>query len=296
MIDLKKTAVCYEDYLISELNLSAATIEIYRRETGMFFSYLEKGSSQLSEISSSDIENYLKYRTEKDSLSARTTARIMSSLRSLFRFLQLEDVRKDNPVTVLDMPKGSHTLPSVFSSEEIESFFDSIDMAKPAGIRDRALFEVIYSCGLRISEVADLKCSDIYGEEGLIRVFGKGSKERVVPLGEVSLYWINKYLENGRRALLKGKQSEYLFINCFGEKIGRKGIWKKFKEITGKADMEGKVHTLRHSFATHLLRNGADLRSVQEMLGHSDISTTQIYTHLNRSDLRKYYNENHPGG
>ncbi len=296
MMNLKETAGSYEDYLIGELNLSAATVEVYRRETGMFFDYIAEKGQSLPDISSGDIEDYIKFRTEKDTLSARTVSRIMSSLRSLFRFLQLEDVRKENPVTLLDMPKGSHTLPKVFSSSEIESFFAGIDMTKPAGIRDRALFEVIYSCGLRISEVADLRCSDIYEEEGLVRVFGKGSKERVVPLGEVSLYWIKKYMETGRKSLLKEKQSEYLFINCFGEKIGRKGIWKKFKEITRNADMEGKVHTLRHSFATHLLRNGADLRSVQEMLGHSDISTTQIYTHLNRSDLRRYYDENHPGG
>ena len=296
MMNLKETAGSYEDYLIGELNLSAATVEVYRRETGMFFDYIAEKGQSLPDISSGDIEDYIKVRTEKDTLSARTVSRIMSSLRSFFRFLQLEDVRKENPVTLLDMPKGSHTLPKVFSSSEIESFFAGIDMTKPAGIRDRALFEVIYSCGLRISEVADLRCSDIYEEEGLVRVFGKGSKERVVPLGEVSLYWIKKYMETGRKSLLKEKQSEYLFINCFGEKIGRKGIWKKFKEITRNADMEGKVHTLRHSFATHLLRNGADLRSVQEMLGHSDISTTQIYTHLNRSDLRRYYDENHPGG
>ena len=129
---------------------------------------------------------------------------------------------------------------------------------------------------------------------GVVRVFGKGSKERIVPLGEVSLYWIRKYMEEGRRNLLKEKQSEYLFINCFGHKIGRKGIWKKFKEISRNADIEGKVHTLRHSFATHMLRNGADLRSVQEMLGHADISTTQIYTHLDRSDLRRIYDRSHP--
>ena len=174
------------------------------------------------------------------------------------------------------------------------NLFDSISLGKPAGIRDRALFEVIYSCGLRISEVEDLKCSDIYPDEGVVRVFGKGSKERIVPLGEVSLYWIHKYMEEGRKNLLKEKQSEYLFINCFGRKIGRKGIWKKFKEISRHADIEGKVHTLRHSFATHMLRNGADLRSVQEMLGHADISTTQIYTHLDRSDLRRIYDRSHP--
>ena len=293
-MDLKQLAESYEDYIISELNLSEATVQIYSREIGMFISYLEAQHIAPDTISTSHIEDYIASRTKEGHLTARTVSRIMSSLRSFFKFLQLEDVRRDNPVSVLDMPKGGHVLPKVFSNAEIDSFFDSISLGKPAGIRDRALFEVIYSCGLRISEVADLKCSDIYPEEGVVRVFGKGSKERLVPLGEVSLYWIRKYMEEGRKSLLKEKQSEYLFINCFGHKIGRKGIWKKFKEISRHADIEGKVHTLRHSFATHMLRNGADLRSVQEMLGHADISTTQIYTHLDRSDLRRIYDRSHP--
>ena len=291
---LKHLTDSYVDYIISELNLSLATVQIYSREVGMFISYLGNQEIEPSSIAASDIEAYISSRTRKGHLTSRTVSRIMSSLRSFFKFLQLEDVRKDNPVSVLDMPKSSHVLPKVFSNAEIDSFFDSIALGKPAGIRDRALFEVIYSCGLRISEVADLKCSDIYPEEGVVRVFGKGSKERIVPLGEVSLYWIRKYLDEGRKNLLKEKQSEYLFINCFGHKIGRKGIWKKFKEISRNADIEGKVHTLRHSFATHMLRNGADLRSVQELLGHADISTTQIYTHLDRSDLRRIYNMSHP--
>jgi len=295
-MDLRKLAEAYGDYIISELNLSGATVQIYTRETAMFVSYLEKQNIALETISTACVEDYIASRTRKSALSARTVSRVMSSLRSFFKFLQLEDIRKDNPVSVLEMPKESRVLPKVFSTGEVESFFDSISLGKPAGIRDRALFEVIYSCGLRISEVADLKCSDIYPEEGVVRVFGKGSKERIVPLGEVSLYWIKKYMDESRRSLLKNKNSDYLFINCFGEKIGRKGIWKKFKEISRSADIEGKVHTLRHSFATHLLKNGADLRSVQEMLGHADISTTQIYTHLDRSDLRRFYDQNHPAG
>ena len=294
MIDLKQLADSYVDYIISELNLSDATVQIYSREIEMFISYLGDQKIAPASISTTDIENYISSRTQEGHLTSRTVSRIMSSLRSFFKFLQLEDVRRDNPVAVLDMPKSSHTLPKVFSNAEVDSFFDSIVLGKPAGIRDRALFEVIYSCGLRISEVADLKCSDIYPEDGVVRVFGKGSKERIVPLGEVSLYWIRKYMNEGRKNLLKEKQSEYLFINCFGHKIGRKGIWKKFKEISRHADIEGKVHTLRHSFATHMLRNGADLRSVQEMLGHADISTTQIYTHLDRSDLRRIYERSHP--
>ena len=294
MIDLKRLADSYSDYTISELNLSDATVQIYNREIAMFIAYLKSQNIAPEAIATSHIEDYISSRTKEGHLTSRTVSRIMSSLRSFFKFLQLEDVRRDNPVAVLDMPKSGHVLPKVFSNAEVDSFFDSISLGKPAGIRDRALFEVIYSCGLRISEVSDLKCSDIYPEEGVVRVFGKGSKERIVPLGEVSLYWIRKYMEEGRRNLLKEKQSEYLFINCFGRKIGRKGIWKKFKEISRNASIEGKVHTLRHSFATHMLRNGADLRSVQEMLGHADISTTQIYTHLDRSDLRRIYDRNHP--
>ncbi|MCQ2604089.1 MAG: tyrosine recombinase XerD [Spirochaetia bacterium] len=286
----------FKEYLIGELNLAGSTVDVYSREIGQFVSYLEGRKIEINEISSLDVESYINYRTEKCHLSGKTVSRVMSSLRSFFKFLQMEDIREDNPVKMLDMPKIHRNFPKVFNYSEMEIFFDSITLKKPSGLRDRAMFEMIYSCGLRISEVADLKCSDISAEDGVVRIFGKGSRERLVPMGEISLFWLGKYLELGRPKLLKDKQSEYLFINCFGDKIGRKGIWKKFKEISKVADIDGKVHTLRHSFATHMLKNGADLRSIQEMLGHSDISTTQIYTHLDRRDLKKFYEENHPGG
>jgi integrase/recombinase XerD len=185
----------------------------------------------------------------------------------------------------------------VLKVEEVESLLATIDTESATGLRDRALFELIYSCGLRISEAVELSPDSVYLTEGLIRVRGKGNKERLVPMGEEARYWLSRYLSDGRTRLSKPtKPSRSLFLNNRGDGLSRKGMWKRFRELSERTGIEAKVHTLRHSFATHLLEGGADLRAVQELLGHADISTTQIYTHVEKADLKDYHRDHHPRG
>ena len=181
----------------------------------------------------------------------------------------------------------------MFSSEEVDTLLDAIDMSTPLGIRDRALFELIYSCGLRVSEAVNMTLDQMFIKQGLIKIKGKGSKERIVPIGDQAIYWLNQYTNNARPALLK-KRVSFVFLNRWGKRLSRKGMWKRFKAIVEQAGLKGKIHTLRHSFATHLLKGGADLRAVQELLGHADIGTTQVYTHLDKEDLKKYHEMYHP--
>jgi integrase/recombinase XerD len=195
------------------------------------------------------------------------------------------------------MPKAESAIPSVFSLDEVELFLSSIDIGDPLGLRDRALFELIYSCGLRVSEAIALDLGSVYSKESLVRVTGKGNKERLVPIGETAIFWLKKYLSDSRPSLVADiKKGMWVFLSRRGKCLGRKGVWKRFKEICMKAGIEGKVHTLRHSFATHLLSGGADLRSVQELLGHADISTTQVYTHVDEPVLHKAHKKYHPRG
>ena len=244
------------------------------------------------------LEDYLINIRQKDqNLSPRTLSRILSSLRSLMEYLQLIGIRTDNPLNGIDMPRITQTLPEVMNIEEVEAFLDAIPLDTVLGMRDRTLFELIYSCGLRVSEAVEIEMTNIFLEEGMLQVFGKGQKERWVPLGAEAEHWLKVYLSDVRPRMLKpGIQTNKVFLNNRGNGLSRKGMWKNFKAIAEKAGVSGKIHTLRHSFATHLLQGGADLRSVQEMLGHSDISTTQIYTHLDRDDLKKAHGDFHPRG
>jgi integrase/recombinase XerD len=195
------------------------------------------------------------------------------------------------------MPRSIHALPEVLTLQEVEAFLEAIPLETLLVQRDRTLFELIYSCGLRVSEAVDLQMTNLYPEDGMIQVFGKGSKERWVPLGPVAEHWLGLYLNDVRPRLLRpGFMTNCVFLNNRGKGLSRKGMWKNFKAIAEVAGVSGKIHTLRHSFATHLLQGGADLRSVQEMMGHSDISTTQIYTHLNSKDLESAHHTFHPRG
>ena len=239
------------------------------------------------------------YLSEKQlsGIDQRTISKMLSCLRGFFDYLVVERIREDNPTRVIDAPKIPIRVPGVLTVEDVDLFLDSIDSSTPLGLRDRALFELIYSCGLRISEAVDLTTHSLFPKEGLLRVVGKGNKERLVPLEGAALLWLERYLKESRPRLLKpGIPCRYLFINHRGKGISRKGIWKRFKEITDRAGVDAKVHTLRHSFATHLLQGGADLRAVQELLGHADISTTQIYTHLEKEYLKALHGRYHPRG
>jgi len=303
----------YEQYLKAELNLSLTTVKFYIDEADLFTEYLEKNNKTYISAEVSDIENYIIKRKNRimklsdsencktgnniiSSLKATTINKVASGIRSFFKFLLLEDVRSDNPSRFIKMSRRGKKLPDFLSVEDIDTLLDSIDVSTHSGLRDRALFELIYSCGLRISEACSLKCSNIFSNDGVIKVVGKGNKHRIVPEGDAAEYWLKKYIKEARPLMIKNKRTDFIFLNIKGEPISRKGVWKRFKEIAMACGIESRVHTLRHSFATHLITGGADLRSVQEMLGHTDISTTQIYTHLARNDLKECHKQYHPEG
>lgn len=296
-VDGARLAVEYEGYLRNELRVADSTAGTYVAEARRFGQWLDKTGMAAVFVNGTDIESYVASRSGSGSLSARTISRIFSSLRSFFSFLCIAGYRSDDPSRDVERPKIGRNLPEVLEVDEVEKFLDSIDLSTPYGVRDRTLFELIYSCGLRVSEAVELNLSQIFVKEGLIRVTGKGNKERLVPLGDEAESWLRRYLREARPQLLKGpSSSDRVFLNNRGEGLGRKGMWKRFRGIAARADVNGKIHTLRHSFATHLLHGGADLRSVQELLGHADISTTQIYTHLNQDDMAKAHEAYHPRG
>jgi integrase/recombinase XerD len=303
----------YLGWLVSEKRLSKLTVDAYLREASFFGAWIASRGWLPESIGNQGLLQYLVARqsgmlasgaadkageeAETGSpgiLSRRTMARVISSLHSLFAFLVASGARKDNPAEAVAVPKLESRLPDVLSREEVDGFLAAIDTGTPNGLRDRALFELIYSCGLRISEASSLTLSRLYRDERLVRVTGKGRKERLVPYGADAARWLEAYLAEARPRLLGAKRSDAVFLNRFGRPISRKGIWMRFTETRSLSGVDARVHTLRHSFATHLLEGGADLRSVQELLGHSDIATTQIYTHVDSSELRRAYDRYSP--
>lgn len=287
----------FADYLRVELRLSHQTVETYVRECTAADAYARERNRELAELNTADLIDYLVHRQNADEpIDQRTVAKGLSALRSFFQFCVLERVRTDNPASTISSPRGEHRLPGVLSVGEVERLLEKIDLSSPGGVRDRALFELIYSCGLRISEAVDLELHRLYLEEGLVLVRGKGDRERMVPLGEEAIRWIRTYLEEARPRLVRNGMEPAVFVNRLGRRLSRKGMWKRFHEITRAVGIDAKVHTLRHSFATHMLEGGADLRAVQELLGHADIGTTQIYTHIDTEDLRNYHTKYHPRG
>jgi len=227
-------------------------------------------------------------------LSRKTMARVVSSVHSFFKYLRLEGLRADDPSALIETPRQERSLPSVLAPGEVDRFLATLDGGDPRSLRDRALFELIYSCGLRISEASSLCFDQLYLDERVIRVIGKRKKERIVPFGEEAAARLKDYLLLGRPALAKAGRSDRVFLSQSGRGISRKGIWKRFDRARTSAGVDAKVHTFRHSFATHLLAGGADLRTVQELLGHSDIATTQIYTHIESEALGDYHGEYFP--
>jgi integrase/recombinase XerD len=286
----------FGDYMRVVERLSFNTVSTYVIECRIFADFCDEKGIRFEQASEADIIDYIVGR-QIGGISGRTIAKTLSSLRSFYRYCNREGICKKNPVERIDMPKIGLALPYVFSEEEIDLFLGSIDSENPLGLRDRALFELIYSCGLRVTEAVLLKIGSVFLHESLIRVTGKGDKERLVPLGYYAKHWLARYLSEVRPLLGKNSKSkDYIFLTRRGDGISRKNVWKRFKETCRSAGIEGKVHTLRHSFATHLLKGGADLRSVQELLGHADISTTQIYTHVDESGLKAMHKKYHPRG
>ncbi len=287
----------YRDYLAVERRLGVATIEVYLAEAGRFLEYLEQHALSVESTGSPQIAAYLISRSSASNISVRTQARNISALRSFHRFLIDSEIRQDNPVDLVDRPRLPLTIPASVSYDAVEQLLRVIDRSDALGIRDVAMYELIYSCGLRVSEVCSLQQSDYREGQRSVRVIGKGNKERLVPVGDYAILAMRDYLDHSRPILLGNHVHEKsLFIGRRGQPLTRALVWKRFKSYCALAGIDAKVHTLRHSFATHLLRGGADLRSVQELLGHSDIRTTQIYTHADTEDLLQSYRKFHPDG
>jgi integrase/recombinase XerD len=285
----------YSDYLAAELRLAPSTIAVYTLEARLFLSYSAQEQLALESATVGDLIDYLIHR-QLEGISKKTTAKVVSALRAFFTFAHRQQMISGNPSVHLELPRSSRRIPQVYSLEQVEAILAAVDTTTPAGIRDRFLFELIYSCGLRVSEAVSLTLDRVYLKASTLRVVGKGSKERLVPMGEQALLWMRCYLEEGRPALLKDKKERALFINHRGRPLSRKGMWKRFKEVLALVGVEGKIHGLRHSFATHLLQGGADLRAVQTLLGHADIGTTQIYTHVEEGALHGQHRRYHPRG
>jgi integrase/recombinase XerD len=277
----------YITYLVTVKRQAKLTVSTYKTEIRMWFQWLQGRGLTAAEVETEHIIAYIETRVKEDALSSRSTAKAVSALKSFYRFALDEGLRKDNPAALVPSPKLGTRLPAVHTRETVENILDQIDLSRPQGIRDRALFELVYSSGLRVSEAVTLDLDDVFFDEAVLRVRGKGSKERLVPFGDEAEKRLKRYLEDSRPRLSKGKTSQAFFIGRNGRRLSRKGIWKNYKTAASMIGTSSKLHTLRHSFATELLEGGADLRSVQELLGHADLSTTQVYTHVNTAHLKR---------
>ncbi|MHB8845276.1 MAG: site-specific tyrosine recombinase XerD [Nitrospirota bacterium] len=291
-IDLLKS---FLNYLAVEKGLSRNTLESYERDLRKYFRYLEK--KEPGEVVQHDVLEFLA-KLSREGMAVPSQARCLSAVRGFHRYLLTDDLSSSDPTVNIDTPHGWTRLPKTLSGSEVESLLDQPDLSVPLGIRDKAMLEVIYAAGLRVSELVGLRLQDINLERGYVVVVGKGSKERAVPLGEAAAVRLKEYLDRARPLLIKGAASDSVFISSRKRQITRQMFWERIKLYVRKAGISRNVspHTLRHSFATHLLDNGADLRSVQAMLGHSDISTTQIYTHVSRERLKRIHEKYHPRG
>lgn len=289
----------YLTILKLEKNLSDNTTSSYKNDLSSFFKFLDEYKiNDPSEIKTDHIRCFFNF-LKDIGLTSSSAARYFSSLKGFFSYLFKNNYIIRNPMEKLSAPKLSKNLPSVLTIQEIDSILSKPDTNDKFGLRDKSLLEVFYACGLRVSELINLKLSSLYFNEEIIRVFGKGSKERLVPIGQSAIGWTEKYLKFSRPLLIKGIKSEnYLYLNSRGTKLSRMGIWKIVDKYAKEAGITKEVHphTFRHSFATHLLEGGADLRAVQEMLGHADISTTQIYTHIDREYIKQEHKQYHPRG
>ncbi len=284
------------DYLSLERGLSQNTVFSYRRDLNKFAQYVE--NNQITDFLTPEREHFLGfiYELKEKKLKSSSIARNIVVLKVFYRYLVSQRYVKKDPAELLESPRLWHYLPDVLSVGEVESFLDVIRGDKVKDLRDRACFELLYATGMRVTELVELKLKDVDLKLGVIRCLGKGQKERIIPMGGCAQFALVEYLNRGRGRLLKNKESKHLFLSRFGTKITRQMIWKLIKKYAILANISKRVspHTLRHSFATHLLERGADLRIVQELLGHSNIATTQIYTHMNKDKLKLIHKKFHP--
>jgi integrase/recombinase XerD len=288
----------FKAYLQLEKSLSDNSVEAYLRDIEMLTKYLQDQNLKKnpSKLKLKDLQHFIKSVAEQG-MSSTSQARIISGIRSFYKYCLLENISSKDPTFLLEAPKLKRKLPDVLSFEEIENMIAQIDMSKPEGGRNKAILETMYSCGLRVSEVVNLKISQLYLDVGFIRVLGKSDKERLVPIGRSAAKYITIYKNDIRVHIpIKKGNEDVLFLNKRGSKLSRVMIFYIIKEVAKKAGIKKTVspHTFRHSFATHLVEGGADLRAVQEMLGHASITTTEIYTHLDREFLRKTLEQYHP--
>lgn len=284
------------DYLGHEKGLATNTLESYSRDLKQYYGFLSGDSTaSLENASQSTIVAYLMH-LRKQGKATATIARRLAALKAFYQFLVKENYVATDPTGDLSSPKLERKLPKVLTVSEVERLLNQPDLSTPAGKRDKAMMELLYATGIRVSELVNLNLLDVDLKEGFVRCTGKGSKERVVPMGEIAISALKTYLENARPKLVTDPKEKALFVNHHGKRLTRQGFWKIVKKYAAQAQIRKEItpHTLRHSFATHLLENGADIRAVQEMLGHADISTTQIYTHVTKDRLKDVYAKSHP--
>ena len=297
MSNLTEQVEDYLRYSQVERGLSNNTITAYRQDLTSFVCFLQKENLTSWPTQAVDIDAFLaEQRDQKKATSS--ISRLITSLRKFYQWLVRQNIQKLNPMLEIDSPKKRRTLPVALTVNEVNNLLEQPDTKKQLGLRDRALLETLYATGIRVSELINLKFTDLHEELKLVKVFGKGSKERLIPISEVALSWIDSYKEKVRDPLILkiGKNTDFIFLNSRGGSLTRQAVWQIIKHYCKMAGIQKNVtpHTLRHTFATHLLENGADLRVVQEILGHSDISTTQIYTNLSQKHILQVYEKTHP--
>jgi integrase/recombinase XerD len=286
------------DALWSERGLSQNTLAAYGRDLKGFAAWLQKNKMNLFQASNADLQAYIAFRGKQGTKSS-TMARVVSSLRRFYRYQLRENRIKVDPSALIESPKLGRALPGTLSESQVDALIEAPDTNDPLGLRDRAMLELLYATGLRVSELVSLEYSQLSLQQGVVRVVGKGNKERLVPMGDEAVSWLNQYLEEARQDLMKGKGiCPYLFVTRRGSSMTRQAFWYLIKRYALQIGIKQKIspHTLRHAFATHLLNHGADLRVVQLLLGHSDLSTTQIYTHVAKARLQALHQEHHPRG
>ena len=294
MIDIKTTLNSFISYITVEKGLSKNTVMAYKSDLNKFFDFCKKKQFNIEKMQHNGITEFL-WQIKTEGLKPRSIYRMMESLRQFYKFLNIEDLAKSNPTAYLAAPKIPEDLPGMLSFDEVELLLNSVDSSDEMNIRNRAMLELLYATGLRVSELINLRFSNINIEETFLKVLGKGSKERLIPFGSKAGDFLNIYLKKRKPA---AGAEDHVFISRLGKKLSRVEFWRQLKNIAKNAGIHKNItpHTLRHSFASHLLSGGADIRFVQEMLGHSSISTTQIYTHLDNNKIKQQHKKYHPRG
>ena len=296
-IDLSEQVEDYLRYSQVERGLSNNTITAYRQDLTSFIRFLQQENFTSWPTQALDIDAFLAEQRDQNKATS-SISRLITSLRKFYQWLVRQNIQKLNPMLEIDSPKKRHTLPVALTINEVNKLLQQPDTKKKLGLRDRALLETLYATGIRVSELINLKFTDLHEELKLVKIFGKGSKERLIPISAVALSWIDSYKEKVRDPLILkiGRNNDFIFLNSRGGSLTRQAVWQIIKHYCKLAGIQKNVtpHTLRHTFATHLLENGADLRVVQEILGHSDISTTQIYTNLSQKHILQVYEKTHP--